>query len=212
MWKTVRKSVPSIGIRKKGRGPGAFGPSRAIHPWLRQQRSNRLLEQEQRSRLHHSCASLLLSVFSAFITVRSCCHCQSPSADTWVIVLHVRLRLTPSILSYTLLKVPKCLPATDVAERNCNTSRNPDQIPWSWSWFYLMMHFCPFSPLLPFCPLLSSWLSPSFLHCIRSVSSALIFSRCRRWSKWILLFSAVCLCKTSVSVRASRREASRAQL
>lgn len=70
------------------------------------------------------------------------------------------------------------------------------------------MRPCPSSPL----PLSPSWLPSCSLHCILNVSPTLIFSRCRRPSKWIPLLPAVCLCKTSVSDRASRREASWAQL
>lgn len=70
------------------------------------------------------------------------------------------------------------------------------------------MRPCPSSPLSLFHPLFPS----CSLHCILNVSPTLIFSRCRRPSKWIPLLSAVCLCKTSVSDRASRREASWAQL
>lgn len=66
----------------------------------------------------------------------------------------------------------------------------------------------PSSPLA----LSHSWLPSCSLHRILYVSPTLIFSRCRRPSKWIPLLSAVCLCKTSVSDRASRREASWAQL
>ena len=44
------------------------------------------------------------------------------------------------------------------------------------------------------------------------LSSMLILSRCGRWSRWILLLSAVCLCKTSVSVRGSLHTAPRTQL
>lgn len=70
------------------------------------------------------------------------------------------------------------------------------------------MRPCPSSPLA----LSHSWLPSCSLHCILYVSPTLIFSRCRRPSKWIPLLSAVCLCKTSASDRASRREASWAQL
>lgn len=68
--------------------------------------------------------------------------------------------------------------------------------------------FCPCSPLclstfLLFIVLMAFLL---LLDCILYISSVLIFSRCRHWSKQILLFSAVCLCKTSVSVRASPKQ------
>lgn len=72
----------------------------------------------------------------------------------------------------------------------------------------MIMRPCPSSPL----PLSHSWLPSCSLHRVLNVSLTLIFSRCRRPSKWIPLLSAVCLCKTSVSDRASRREASWAQL
>lgn len=78
-------------------------------------------------------------------------------------------------------------------------------------YFYTALCFSSFLIVnpFPFCPSLHSWLYHFLLCCISSILS---FPRCGRWSRWLLLFSAVCLCKTSVSVRGRLRAASRTQL
>lgn len=69
--------------------------------------------------------------------------------------------------------------------RLCFSSFHPTLCPY----FHYTHGFIPFAIVFFF------FFHPSFF----------IFSRCGRMSRWILLFSAVCLCKTSASVGGSSR-------